>query len=102
MFGSLSELEFKFCPIQIIYSQNSKRDTWSCCSMRDSSYLSIGLPTTQGKTDVGKFSPAKPHLTYCKILMEIRIGFFKRDKENHQIVVILYYHCLEKGLIPHQ
>nr|AFK40892.1 unknown [Lotus japonicus] len=24
----------------------------------------MGLPTTQGKTEVGKFSPAKPHFTY--------------------------------------
>lgn len=33
--------------------------------MRDSSYRSNGLPTTQGNTEVGKFSPAKPHFTYC-------------------------------------
>lgn len=40
-------------------------NTFSSCSVRDSSQRSMGLPTTQGKTEVGKFSPAKPHFTYC-------------------------------------
>lgn len=57
--------------VKAIYRQKCRSSeqkhigTFSSCSVRDSSYLSIGLPTTQGNTEVGKFSPAKPHLTYC-------------------------------------
>lgn len=47
-------------------SVNKKHNfTLSSCSISDSSYLSMGRPTTQGNTEVGKFSPANPHFTYC-------------------------------------